>query len=228
MIKSAGIAFHASELDINAAVTKFGGQPVWIDGPQWPLSKELGTPMRFICQIALDENIFLGCGGKMAYVFMTENEEYVDGTWEPDGGENAVIIQPNGKVSVPVQDISNGPTLQNYISVAGHDRLQPQNVILGVQCIAGEDPDFIPQEQSSEMSEEQLQEYNDKLGGNKVGGTPNFLQNDEFPDEIQSWRLLLQLDSCGVPFSINFGDSGIAYAFINEDASVGKFLWQCC
>jgi hypothetical protein len=33
----------------------------------------------------------------MAYVFMVEDDEYVDGTEEPDGGENAVIIQPGGR-----------------------------------------------------------------------------------------------------------------------------------
>lgn len=34
-------------------VTKFGGQPVWIGEPQWPVSRQYGTPMQFICQIAL-------------------------------------------------------------------------------------------------------------------------------------------------------------------------------
>jgi uncharacterized protein YwqG len=227
MVKSARIEFHSSELDINAPVTKFGGQPVWIGAPQWPLSKELGAPMRFICQIALDEEIFPGCSGKMAYIFMTDSEEYVDGTWEPDGGENAVIIQPGEKLLVSVKNIVNGPSLQNYVSVEGHDRLQPQNVILEVQCILNDDPDFISQDHFSVMSEEQLQAYCDKLSGNKIGGTPGFLQNDEFPNDSHSWKLLLQIDSCGVPFSINFGDAGIGYAFINEDASIGKFLWQC-
>lgn len=27
------------------AVTNFGGQPVWIAEPQWPISREIGKPM---------------------------------------------------------------------------------------------------------------------------------------------------------------------------------------
>jgi uncharacterized protein YwqG len=228
MVKKAKIEFHAGEFDIRAPVTKFGGQPVWIDGPQWPLSKERGTPMRFICQIALDEALFPGCGGKMAYLFMTEGDDYVDGTWEPDGGENALIIQPGGMPPVPVAALNEGPTLQNYESVAGSDSLQPRNVIFTVALTPDDDPAFVPQDQTADQTEGQRQEYADRLEGNKIGGTPGFLQGDEFPDSEHSWRLLLQLDSCGVPFSVNFGDAGISYAFINEDASVGKFLWQCC
>ncbi|MBY0240670.1 MAG: DUF1963 domain-containing protein, partial [Burkholderiaceae bacterium] len=64
------------------------------------------------------------------------------------------------------------------------------------------------------------------LEGNKVGGAPIFLQGDEFPDE-GAWRLLLQLDSVNVPFSVNFGDAGIAYAFIDPAGQTGKLLWQC-
>jgi hypothetical protein len=48
---------------------------------------------------------------RMAYVFMTGSDEYVDGTWEPEGGENAVIVQPDGKVPafVDVRDVGHGP-----------------------------------------------------------------------------------------------------------------------
>jgi hypothetical protein len=30
-------------------VTKFGGQPVWLDEPSWPVSRVYGDPMQFIC-----------------------------------------------------------------------------------------------------------------------------------------------------------------------------------
>jgi hypothetical protein len=36
----------------------------------------------------------------MAYVFMTDATEYVDDAWEPEGGENAVIVQPGGRLPV--------------------------------------------------------------------------------------------------------------------------------
>ncbi len=164
----------------------------------------------------------------MAYIFMTDDEEYVDGTWEPDGGENAVIIQPGGKPSVEVTDVTTGPTLQNYVEVAGEDRLRPIDVELEVHLTIGEDPNFIDEPTRFQMSDEEVEKYAASLSGNKIGGTPGFLQGDEFPSNEESWLLLMQLDSCGVPFSINFGDAGIGYAFITKNGSVGKFLWQCC
>ncbi|MDO8177030.1 MAG: DUF1963 domain-containing protein [Undibacterium sp.] len=222
------IDFVKTNSPILEPITKFGGQPNWLEGSQWPISKVLNIPMRFICQIELTEDLFHGCSGKMAYVFMTDDEGYVDGTWEPDGGENAVIIQPNGKPQANVQNITIGPSLQNYVEIEGRDRLQPIDVELAVNLAVAEDPEFIEETQRFEMTEADSKKYSDTLSGNKIGGTPGFLQGDEFPDNETDWQLLMQLDSCGLPFSVNFGDSGIAYAFINRDGSKGKFLWQCC
>ena len=93
---------------------KFGGQPDWLETPQWPISSELQTPMKFIAQIVLGD-VFPEHKGKIAYLFMTEeNEEYVDGTWEPDGGENAVIIQPSGETSISVTDQKTGPSRDEF------------------------------------------------------------------------------------------------------------------
>jgi hypothetical protein len=47
-------------------VTKFGGQPVWLEAPQWPIGRANGKPMEFIGQVALDPQIFGNIPGKMA------------------------------------------------------------------------------------------------------------------------------------------------------------------
>jgi len=94
--------------------------------------------------------------------------------------------------------------------------------------------EFIPAKQPIKEEEaercnwdERHQEsYFNALQGNKLGGTPGFMQGDEFPSQAPC-QLLLQLDSTSVPFYINFGDAGIGYAFISEDGCLGKFLWQC-
>ena len=104
------IEFVESRKPISGLVTKFGGQPVWIGEPQWPLSKSTGKPMRFIGQIAIDSTQFSPVTARMAYLFMTDGEEYVDGTWEPDGGENAVVLQP-GQTTVKTQPLAQGPSL---------------------------------------------------------------------------------------------------------------------
>jgi hypothetical protein len=92
MVKKESIEFIESRKPISSLVTKFGGQPVWVSQPQWPLSKSTGKPMRFICQIAINSEMFKPVAAQMAYLFMTDGEEYVDGTWEADGGENAVML----------------------------------------------------------------------------------------------------------------------------------------
>jgi len=227
MPKKRAIAFRGLA-DNESPLTKFGGQPKWVAEPQWPIGKELGKPMRFLCQIELVDDLFPGSTGRVAYIFMTDDEEYVDGTWEPFGGENAVIIQPGGTTDVPCEALPTGPTLQNYVQVAGHDRLQSQDVEFGLSFTDGDDAEFIPEFDRTDDSEEESEKYRSSLEGNKIGGTPGFLQGDEFPDETHDWLLLLQLDSCDQPFSVNFGDAGIAYAFVTADGTEGRFLWQCC
>ena len=91
-------------------VTKFGGQPIGLNKNDWPKSRETGNLMQFIGQIVFDEKLFPGAKGKIAYIFITNEEEFVDGTWDPGGGENAVIIMPmNNKVKNSLG--FSGPTL---------------------------------------------------------------------------------------------------------------------
>ena len=66
------ITYREVTAPITEPVTKFGGQPVWLDEPRWPLSRMYGTPMQFICQIALDPAIFGELPTRMAYLFLTD------------------------------------------------------------------------------------------------------------------------------------------------------------
>lgn len=80
--------------------TKFGGKPDWIEEPQWPISRATNLPMQFLCQVAIDPELFPAAKGKMAYVFIAN---FVTGKQSPDicnpeSGDNAVIIQPHGKI----------------------------------------------------------------------------------------------------------------------------------
>lgn len=221
------IVFNTAAAPISDAVTKFGGQPVWLDAPQWPLSRETGNPMRFLCQIALDGRLFAEGAGKMAYIFMTDEEDFVDGTYEADGGENAVIIQPGGVApACELRGDATGPTLSEVVDVPGSRGLNTEDREYAVQLTRASEPDFVSEEVRADWSEEQFGAYAEALDGNKIGGSPLFLQADEFP-QGGPWKLLLQLDSTQVPFPVNFGDAGIAYIFINDSLTTGKMLWQC-
>jgi hypothetical protein len=166
--------------------------------------------MRFICQIKLAKELFSDCKADMMYLFMTdEQDQFVDGTYEPDGGENAVILQP-GSTTVPTKKLTNGPTLYRMVKKSEQNLLAPESCQFAVTLIDDED----------------LTAANAKLDENKIGGSPAFVQGDEFPFDGVC-RLLLQLDSCSVPFYVNFGDAGVGYAFLNEAGDQAKFLFQC-
>ena len=218
------LLFHEVQQPITQPVTKFGGQPTWVTVPQWPLSQETEEPMRFICQVALDPHIFSEIPGRMAYLFITDGETYVD-TFEPDGGENAVIIQP-GICNIPTQPLLSGPTLYKMVTDASIQRRIPVSCELTVELSPGEDPELIVEDEQAHASDEAWTQFTKLWSEIKIGGTPAFLQYPEYPAG-GNWRLLLQLDSARVPFSVNFGDAGVGYAFLSEDGTSGKFLWQC-
>ena len=193
----------------NAGKTKFGGQPDWLSEPEWPISKETGNPMRFICQIDLTEVGFGKNKSKFAYLFMTDEDEFIDGTWEADGGENAIILQPNNNVA-KTKSIYNGPTLYKMVKKLFKKRLVQQDFECAVKT-------------TKEPENPDNEEFDIR---NKFNGKPNFIQGDEYPTG-DNWNLLIQLDSTNVPFSINFGDAGVGYGFINEKENKAKFIWQC-
>lgn len=189
--------------------TKFGGQPDWISVPEWPISKETGNPMRFICQIDLSEIGFGKNESIFAYLFITEEDEYVDGTWEADGGENAIILQPNNN-EIETEKIAEGPSLYKMVKKLFKKKLVQQEFECAVEL----------------TKKEKIEDNNDELDiRNKFNGEADFIQGEEYPSR-DKWNLLIQLDSTNVPFYINFGDDGVGYGFINEKEDKAKFIWQ--
>ncbi|MHC4646114.1 MAG: hypothetical protein ACYTBJ_11470, partial [Planctomycetota bacterium] len=84
MPRRLSIEFVQSPKPITEPVTKFGGQPVWIGKPQWPLSKTTNKQMQFICQVKLNADLFGKIRPQMAYLFMTpDDQQHVDETWDP-------------------------------------------------------------------------------------------------------------------------------------------------
>ena len=139
----------SSSRPITDPVTKFGGQPVWLERPEWPLSKELGPQMQFVCQVALDPNTFGVSPGRMAYLFITgeSEDEWVDGTYDPDGGENAVIVQPRGKNDVETVAESEGPSLYTFVEGRGWEGTVPCEYSAKLE--PGEDPEYVGEEKGS-------------------------------------------------------------------------------
>jgi hypothetical protein len=211
MIPKATIDFREADAPIRRPVTKFGGQPVWVGEPTWPLSRKTGRPMRFIGQVALDPRIFGPLPARMAYLFITDEPEPVDGTGDAEAGENAVVLQP-GLFAGPSVQRAEGPTLYRMVERPG---------------AAGPVAEPCEYEAILTFGEDHEPDGRDQEGfPNQVGGTPHYLQGEEAL-RGGPYRLLLQLDSNSVPFHLEFGDAGIGYALISAGGTVGVFFWQC-
>jgi len=224
MTKHAKIEFIASDKPINEPITKFGGQPVWLTEPQWPISRSTGKPMQFIGQIALDDALWSGTTGKMAYVFIADDEAGGLETWEAEGGENAVIIQPSS-AELPVKVLAHAtdaPVLCRWED-NGKQRW-PITCEYAVSLTLSEEPVL---QDGWEEDEKKRELHAQMVECSKLGGQPFFLQNEEYPEDGE-WHLLLQLDSATVPFGVEFGDAGVGYVFMDEKGERGRFLWQCC
>lgn len=202
------LEFHPSEAIVER-VSKFGGQPVWVAAATWPVSKKTGKPMQFIAQLKIAE-------GQMAYLFMTDvKEEYVDGTYLAEGGENAVIVQPGNIPSfVKVIPAKTGPSLRQEFKLNYSTLVEPFSSYSGFKTFIRSFP---------EQAQEQ---YYKTYGRTKIGGTPIYIQDEETP-KGKGWEFLLQINSKDVPFYINFGDAGKAFIFLNKDLNEGRMLWQC-
>jgi len=188
--------------------TKFGGQPDWIDKPEWPLSMEFGDPMQFICQIELEAIGFSDFEAKFAYLFVFEGS-YNAG--RPDGGENAVILQPGDNSRFDIEQMLTGPSISRDYK--------------------GWDVDLkLSIEKQDEMG----------IITTKFGGEPLFLHHAEYPytsterkevidgEEViiaEKWHLLIQLGDRFLPYFRNYG-MGVGYAFIRDDGKVAKYMWQ--
>jgi len=214
--------FIKSNEPIYKPITKFGGQPIWLTEPQWPLSRGWDNrPMMFICQIELDNRLFNDDVMRMAYIFVTHAETPDDDFFDPDiispdEGENAVIIQPCGYVDVEIKNIENGPTLFDYLGL-------PYEAYVRLKY--AQDPDFIDSYTFMQLSEDKRMEYCKSVDGNKIGGTPYFFQGDEFETE-DKYSLLMQLNSNFLPFYLNLGASPTAHVFISNNFTNGSFLIQ--
>jgi uncharacterized protein YwqG len=194
-------------------LSKFGGQPNWLTKPEWPLSQSKKIPMKFICQIRIDKEFFPNSVAEMAYIFMTEHDG-TEETWEYFGGENAVILQPGTNDFIECQNQSTG------ISII------KDSFIIETETV--DEPDYIPQDAlSTLLSKKEEKAYLKQIDGNKIGGTPYFLQSEEYPGSINKWHLLLQLSHPPAKFAINFGDGGSGYVLLSEDGKRSVLTWQC-
>ncbi len=228
MKKKHALRFSFSAKPIRQPVTKVGGQPVWLEAPQWPISRHFKEPMLFLGQVALDPAVFGGGPGRMAYLFITEPDIFGDltfeesagvGFWtEPFDGENAIIIQPGGQIVndlLEIRPLATGPGLSRFrLNRNGRSGL-PVRVEFGAQLTPGVDPDYISPEETTEA----------QLLENKVGGTPALQYDFNYPP-LAHWPLLAQLNLGKLPFDFGLDESWVMHALLAPDGTTGVITVQ--
>lgn len=193
------IEFLSAIGPVREPVPKIGGQPVWLATPQWPLSRDQGTQMWFIGQFPLPAGV--GPSGALAYLFMTDAPFWTDYSAEPEGGENALIVQPGGRLPQVQRSYRDVPAPMPVCPDAEGPTIGPDHLMI-------EQPLFEDAGRPMQF----------------LGGEPEWLQGDEWP--APGWRLVVQLDAVSLPLEVSFGDGGFGYAFVDPTGSEGRFLWQ--
>lgn len=202
------LELHAVHVPITEPVTKFGGQPVWLDQPTWPLTRDL-TPMTFFAQFRVP-----GSTRRMAYLFI----DVQGGLQRSDDGDAAVVVQPGVRPAT----FERRPTGPSYVSYAHRGLGLPHAPWSrrglresAAALVEGRDPP----DWSSVGPDMEKTDFD----WNKVGGTPLFLQSDEWP-RGDGRRFLAQFTAALVGH--DFGDAGECYVFVTDDGR-GAFFWQC-
>jgi hypothetical protein len=219
---------------IHAPVAKLGGQPVWLETPTWPLSRVLNTPMMFVGQFPVP-----GDPRRLAYLFVTDDDDGTAETFAPEAGENALLVQPGGRIPpfVAVTETATGPCLWRR-GVTWNDKVPVELAVeltrLDPAAEAVLDAEVARQEgeragvildlpDPDEVQADPLPPYS------YVGGKIHMWQASLEVDA--GWRFFFQLDGGerqgpdGL-YAPNFG-GGSGYGFLSPDRREGRFFWDC-
>lgn len=191
-------------MPIDRPITKFGGQPVWLGSPTWPLGSD-GAPMTFMAQFAVP-NV-----EGMAYLFVDLSEE----TWESPYDGSALLMQPG---PVPEHHVLQ-PTGPTYASaVCELDRYVPRVRARRTEYLPLLEDGIEPADWE-EFDRVRVDDRDDDRDWNKMGGSPRYLQGG--PPDPGGLRFLFQFTARHVGHEM--GDAAQCYGFI-DDARRGYFL----
>jgi hypothetical protein len=222
------LSFRPADAPIREPRAKLGGQPVWLDAPCWPVSHALATPMCFVGQFPVP-----GSGGRIAYLFITDDPDGTVPTFEPEGGENALLVQPGGRVPdfLTITDAATGPSL--WRRGANWDDHVPVELQIDVAELDPDEEAALDAEISAQEAEIagialEIPETDVLSPRSYVGGKPCFWQ----PHIVLGppWRFFFQLDGAegwdDDAYALNFG-GGTGYAYLSPDGIEGRFYWDC-
>ena len=202
------LELQPTELPVRDPVTKFGGQPVWLDAPTWPLGAD-GGPMTFMAQFAVP-----GVDG-LAYLFIDLSQQDLLDFGDP-GWAGCLFMQAGPP---PLRHVVQavGPTYASEVHGSHHDRFVLRMRFRLTEYLptleAGLDyPDW------EALRADPLSGRDDDRDWNKIGGSPRYLQSGPPTGE---WRSLFQFTAAHV--GREMGDGAECYGLVDPDRR-GLFL----
>jgi HEAT repeat protein len=200
------LELRRADLPVSEPVTKFGGQPVWLEAPTWPIAAD-GGPMTFMAQFRVP-----GEDG-LAYLFIDPSDPD-DLDFSDPGFGGCLLLQPGPPPARHLaQDV--GPTYASEIQVL--ERFEPRSLWRLVEYLPALEegldfPDWTP------LAQELALDRDDHRDWNKLGGSPRYLQGG--PPAGQ-WRFLFQFTAALV--GREMADGAECYGLMDGDRR-GLFL----
>ncbi|MGW0608305.1 hypothetical protein [Streptomyces sp. NPDC002640] len=217
--------FREPEGPVAQPVTKFGGQPVWLEEPAWPVEPRTGEPLTFVAQFRVP-----GEEVRLAYLFLDAEE----GGFEANSGDAVVLVQPGGRVpsfAVIGPPDTQGPSLWRRgesgetIPVEWLVDLTPVSPESDAEADVHAAWSMYMRGEGPEMDPPSGRGPGDFLGGAPV--LPNCWVRGL---DDGCWQFLCQFtdrgECPGDPFSINFG-YGSGFVFLSPDHLEGRFMSDC-
>ncbi|MFC5239595.1 hypothetical protein ACFPWV_06690 [Streptomyces atrovirens] len=217
--------FREPEGPVTQSVTKFGGQPVWLEEPAWPVEPRTGEPLMFVGQFRVP-----GEEARLAYLFLDVEE----GGLDPNRGDAVVLVQPGGRVpsfAVIGPPHTQGPSLWRW---------NEDEEKIPVEWLVDLAP--VPPELDAEADDHAAWSRYMRHEGPEadlpsgpgprdfLGGAPVLPNNSVRDLDDGSWRFLCQFtdrgECPGDPFFINFG-YGSGFVFLSPDHLEGRFMSDC-
>jgi hypothetical protein len=168
----------------------------------------------------------------MTYLFVTEDNWAVAETYAPDAGENALLVQPGGRIPrfLVGTATSTGPSLWRH-GTTWAERV-PVEFHVDLSVVSGADEQVLDAEIAGQEAE-RVRIFRDRPAHDRlpprsyVGGKPLFWQPEIGVPE--PWQFFFQLDGGegwgDEPYALNFG-GGTGYAFLSPDEHEGRFYWD--
>lgn len=222
---------------ITEPITKFGGQPVWLNTPHWPIYPITGEPMMFQSQIVLDPALFPDSNGAMAYIFYGDEEQLSDVDF-------AVVLQTKENKSLNTQSEeikfvaeATGPAIYEWIEVDEEDEKVFKEYKVIIEPVVEEKALPLRERYNRRTGGTDGLDYDEgyqfskpELVGNKIGGQPFYVGTLDTPPEYftsDQWEQLLQLAPTQgywdnyqpnfYPFYMEMGEFGLLNVFITKD-----------